>query len=141
VYFEVAKRVNQPFIVQVNQSKIEVIGTHFNVNSYDNKVLTTLLEGSVKLSTIDDSVILKPGELGNIDQRRIAVEKADLRKMMAWKNGEFYFKGDLFFDIITQVALWYDLEVQMDPALKETRITGSINRNVNLSEMLSMLKY
>ena len=141
VYFEVAKRVNQPFIVHVNQSMIEVLGTHFNVNSYNNKVLTTLLEGSVKLSTTDASVILKPGELGNIDQRRIAVEKADLRKMMAWKNGEFYFKGDPFFDIITQVALWYDLDVQMDPALKETRITGSINRNVNLSEMLSMLKY
>src|SRR6185312_6673718 len=52
-YFEVAKNKAMPFKVMVNDVTVQVLGTHFNVMAYNNEpaVKTTLLEGSVKITT------------------------------------------------------------------------------------------
>src|SRR5690606_943370 len=45
-YFNVAKNAQRPFIVNSNQQEIKVLGTVFNVNSYNQaQNITTLLEG------------------------------------------------------------------------------------------------
>src|SRR5690606_28277167 len=67
-YFEVAHDSKKPFIVHTTASSkgmsqnIEVLGTHFNVNSYENEevVKTTLLEGSVSIKTPQSQLVLKP---------------------------------------------------------------------------------
>ncbi|RZM30147.1 MAG: FecR family protein [Pedobacter sp.] len=50
-YFEVKKERDRPFIVESPGQSVEVLGTHFNINSYENEgvVRTTLLEGSVRV--------------------------------------------------------------------------------------------
>lgn len=54
-YFEVEKDTEHPFIVEVNGSEIEVLGTGFNVRSYRNegRVVTTLAEGNVCFRSAD----------------------------------------------------------------------------------------
>jgi ferric-dicitrate binding protein FerR (iron transport regulator) len=62
-YFEVAKNKNMPFkITTPKGAKVEVLGTHFNVNAYDDEeaIRTTLLEGSVKVDIQKQTVLLKP---------------------------------------------------------------------------------
>src|SRR5690606_5397237 len=51
-YFEVKKDERKPFKVLTTSSAVEVLGTHFNVNSYDDEasIKTTLLEGKVRVS-------------------------------------------------------------------------------------------
>ena len=82
-YFEVApqllnKEKKMPFIVKHQATtgkgvEIEVLGTHFNVNAYEDEdqVKTTLLEGLVKVSSPDKdkqtSRILKPGQQAGIN--------------------------------------------------------------------------
>jgi transmembrane sensor len=63
-YFEVAKNPNQPFVVSLNGMEIKVLGTHFNVNGYPDEegIKTTLLEGSVKISKGQATVVLAPGQ-------------------------------------------------------------------------------
>lgn len=141
-YFEVAKNERKPFVIEVGQTNIEVLGTEFNVNSTSNGVITTLVEGSVKLLAGNGaSLVLEPGELGNVTEEHITKEKANLRKMLAWKNNEFYFKDDRFADVLSQLALWYDLDVVIEKGMGDILITGGIDRNVKLSETLEMLKY
>ena len=53
-YFEVVHNAAKPFKVSLGKldgAEIEVLGTHFNVNAYDDEtaIKTTLLEGSVKV--------------------------------------------------------------------------------------------
>jgi ferric-dicitrate binding protein FerR (iron transport regulator) len=50
-YFEVAKDKAHPFIVKTDKQEVEVLGTHFNINSYADEASTktTLLEGSVRV--------------------------------------------------------------------------------------------
>ena len=63
-YFEIAKDEARPFIVQKKELSIQVLGTHFNVNTYDDEdaVKTTLLEGSVKVVNGNNSSVLRPGQ-------------------------------------------------------------------------------
>ena len=54
-----------PFkVIMANKAEVEVLGTHFNINAYDNEpaINTTLLEGSVKVAKDAESAIIKPGQ-------------------------------------------------------------------------------
>src|SRR5690606_13083605 len=93
VYFEVAKNKRQPFSVEVNDARVEALGTHFNINAYDDEtyVKTTLLEGSVRVSRQTSSQLLKPGQQvvyssNGFDGFKLA-EHVDLGQVVAWKNG------------------------------------------------------
>ncbi len=57
-YFEVKQDKSKPFIVKTISDEIQVLGTSFNINAYnDAPVKTSLLEGSVKIN----DRMLKPG--------------------------------------------------------------------------------
>lgn len=65
VYFEVAPDKTKPFIVKFRGGgEVQVLGTHFNVNAYDDEpaIKTTLLEGSVKVE--NQSAIGNPRQVG-----------------------------------------------------------------------------
>src|SRR5690606_17198588 len=101
-YFEIAKK-EIPFRVESNNQIVEVLGTQFNINSYEDEdfIKTTLLEGSVRVilnspeSSQPNTELLKPGEqsLTNAHQAGIRVESTDTEKAIAWKNGYFKFKN------------------------------------------------
>lgn len=93
-YFEVAKDTGHPFKVKLNESEIEVLGTHFNVSSYEPIAKTTLLEGSVKISNGLKSAILIPGKQALVDNENISIAKGDTEKAVAWVKGDFYFNND-----------------------------------------------
>ncbi|WP_159466740.1 FecR family protein [Dyadobacter sp. 3J3] len=154
VYFEVAsmslnnKRV--PFRVVSNNQMIEVIGTHFNVNSYrdESVVKTTLLEGSVKVSTIAngkvslETVRLKPGEQSIVKpkQAAISVEKADTESAVAWQKGYFKFKDTDIQEVMRQLSRWYDLDVVYSGPLPQDQFTGYVSKKVAISSVLNILE-
>lgn len=69
-FFDVAHEPKRPFIVKTTDLNIRVLGTEFNVKSYPDEgtIETTLLEGSVAISRIDQKpntkkvIYLKPNE-------------------------------------------------------------------------------
>ena len=65
-YFEVAKHSSKTFVVEATGVHTEVLGTHFNINAYDNDkaIKVTLLEGAVRLKRNAESLTLKPGQQG-----------------------------------------------------------------------------
>jgi len=141
-YFEVAKDAQRPFIVESNGSTIKVIGTHFNVNSYLRSVRTTLLEGKVEVAAGNEKMILFPGEYSASSEEGVKKGKADLKREMAWKNNEFYFKGDNIAQIAAELSRWYDLDVAFIGQISfDKGYSGSIERDVNLSQVLDMLSY
>ncbi|TCK80593.1 FecR family protein [Albibacterium bauzanense] len=139
-YFEVAHDTGRPFIVNVNGTQVEVLGTRFNINSYD-AVTTTLMEGSVKIASQTDQRLLKPGQEA-IVRKDITIQRADTLKAVAWKSGDFYFKNDNILQIAEQLSRWYDISINFEGQIpKDKMFSGSISRNVNLSEVVEMLTY
>ena len=151
-YFEIAKLVDKqkkriPFYVYSNNQIVEVLGTHFNINSYDNEEYskTTLLEGSVKIineKSTATAKILKPGQQAVIKrgdvQTKILI--ADEAQALAWKDGYFLFKNTNIKDVVNELERWYNVDIQYDDAMEFENITGYISRNVKISSVLKMLQ-
>lgn len=144
-YFEVMHNPSKPFIVSNDEMAITVLGTHFNVNAYEDEeaITVTLLEGSVKTSIENgQSVVLKPGEQSIIHNSQLTVRNnTDLDAVMAWKNGLFSFKRADAKSIMRQVARWYDVEVEYEGEITAETISGEISRNANISEVMKMLEF
>lgn len=140
VYFEVAKNAAMPFMVEVGEMEISVLGTHFNVNAYDI-VKTTLIEGSVLVAREDARMVLKPGQQAQVatGEKIDILENADLGETLAWKNGLFQFNNADIETVMQQVARWYDVEV-----IYEGKVTklfgGSIPRDMSASNVFKALE-
>ncbi len=144
-YFEVAKNKKVPFRVKTNVQIVEVLGTHFNINSYaDEPVMkTTLLEGVVKISTGNDQAILAPGQQARVNKSgtHLSVESnINTDKVVAWKNGVFSFENDDLKSVMRQIARWYDVDVVYSGPLPGEKFFGEISRNSNLSEVFKILE-
>jgi len=140
-YFEVAKDKTRPFRVASNNQIVEVLGTHFNINSYADEptTLTTLLEGSVK---INSNTILKPGEQASLVKNgNVNVKAVDTDEAVAWKNGIFQFDNTGLEAVMRQLARWYDVEIQYDGKVPNRTFTGKIHKDINASDALSILKF
>jgi transmembrane sensor len=145
-YFEVAKLRHLPFLVVTKKQTVEVLGTHFNINSYsdENSVKTTLLEGSVRVSSSGAKhaeSILKPGQQSVLQSDELKVKEADLTVEMAWKNGEFIFTNNDFRAEMRKVARWYDVDVVYDDsAPMDVDLDGFISREKNISALLTLIE-
>jgi ferric-dicitrate binding protein FerR (iron transport regulator) len=144
VYFEVSK-MHIPFVVKYDKGLVQVLGTHFNIMAYHNEAATevTLLEGSVKVLSGNANNILKPGQQAQLaDAGEIKVaDNVDVNAITAWKNGVFLFKNTEIETVMRQISRWYDVDVKYEGKMPHVQITGKISRNVNASEILSMLSY
>ncbi|POY37892.1 hypothetical protein C3K47_05010 [Solitalea longa] len=142
-YFEVAKDKTHPFIVKSGSQEVEVLGTHFNVNSYTDEraVKTTLLEGSVKVRANGNAHLLKPGQQSILTATNAEIITANLKETMAWKNGYFRFNEERIDEIMLKVSRWYDVEVNYEGKISEERFSGNISRYKNMNEVLDMLSY
>ncbi|HSV09487.1 MAG TPA: FecR family protein [Hanamia sp.] len=141
-YFEVAKNAKMPFKVKVNGMEVEVLGTHFNINSYENEstIRTTLLEGSVKINKNNSSSLLKPGQQAQMNKAGEIkiINDADVEEAIAWKEGKFQFDRADIHDIMRQLTRWYDVNVEYKGTVS-SHFGGTISRDVNLSQVLNML--
>lgn len=143
-YFEVSKNPYKPFLVNVGNTIIKVLGTHFNVSGLEmtNKVYTTLMEGSVEVATATEVFKLTPGHqaISNEKTGNIATAVIDTKEVLAWKTGYFRFSDDDIYSVLNKLNVWYD--IQEFTVMEETkdRFTGSIQRTKNLSDLLKQLE-
>lgn len=144
-YFEVKHDARQPFRVQTRGQVVEDIGTAFNINAYSDEktVETSLIEGAVKVTDqmAKQSRTIIPGEqtLVSADQA-IQVKKADLQKITAWKNGEFFFKDDDLSSILRQISRWYDVAIVYQGPVPVSKFTGQASRKITLDQMMDIIK-
>jgi len=143
-YFEVAKNKKMPFIVHTKNQEVEVLGTHFNINSYTDELATktTLLEGSVKISVQGNQKILTPGEQSQIytNTKAIKVTPVNLEEAVAWKNGYFVFNDEKLKSIMRRVCRWYDVDCQFEGKQGELSFIGVVERSKNISSLLKVLE-
>jgi transmembrane sensor len=144
-YFEVARDVAHPFIVNIdNRMQVEVLGTRFNVNAYTDEasVNTTLLQGSVRVVNRSKTTLLTPDQQSRIynNGKSEVTDGADIEAIVAWKNGQFQFESDDITAVMRQIARWYDVDILYTGKIPEGTFSGEVSRNTNLSNVLKILE-
>jgi len=144
-YFEVTKN-HKPFVVVTANQEVEVLGTHFNINSYadERNTKTTLLEGAVKVrqSSTGNFKILKPGEQAQVNANQAApvVLSVDLESEMAWKNDLFIFKNEKIESIARKLSRWYDVDITFEGNPSNLSLVGVVSRTKNISSVLKLIE-
>jgi transmembrane sensor len=146
VYFEVAKNPQRPFIVNIqnSQTNIEVLGTHFNINTYADKgnYKTTLLHGSIKLNTGKRHYLLKPNQqaVSQPDSEHVQViNNINPEDILAWKDDLLCFNEASIDEVMSELARWYNIVIVYDGSKPQSTFTGKIEKNLTLRQVLKIL--
>lgn len=143
-YFEITHNPEQPFLVNMEEMQIRVLGTHFNINAYSDEpsTRTTLLQGSVSISNAGTTSILQPGQQAQISKSggMKLLADVDLEEVTAWKNGYFSFSKADLQTVMRQLARWYDVDVTYEGAVPDRAFGGKISRDADITEVLRILR-
>lgn len=149
-YFEVAKNVNQPFIVKTSDIQVKVLGTQFNISAYaeDKAIQTVLKEGSVEIRENDanlfsSKVILKPNQMASFSKttNETSLYNVDASYYTLWTKGLLSFDDVDFDKVIKKIERFYNISVDFsEPGLRAIRISGKLDLKGNRSEVLEYLE-
>jgi transmembrane sensor len=144
-YFEVARNTHAPFVVDAGNTKIDVLGTHFNVNAYTDEpaVRTTLVEGAVRVSSHHADILLHPGEQSSTGPDGAATTSKDpelVEAAVAWKEGYFSFGEEDIQTVMRQLCRWYNVDVRYDGAVTKATFGGDMGRDLTLLQVLKLLE-
>lgn len=146
-YFQVAKDVDHPFIVEVGESFVKVLGTEFNINTrsgeQEKESEITLITGSISLNPANGKdVILKPGQQALLDAQSSLLSIADVNvdPYVYWKNGRFYFDDADIGSILKEIGRWYNLTIKLgnDDVLKY-KFHFIADRNDSIEQIVDLL--
>ena len=146
VYFEVTHNAAKPFKVETrNGAALEVLGTHFNINAYDDEpqITATLVSGSVKVKSGNKNEIIKPGEQAQINANReakISVHEVNAENVVAWKDDRFVFENEDIQTAMRRIARWYNIDISYPQGIPEKTIGGNISRFKDVAELLKLIE-
>jgi hypothetical protein len=141
-FLKVASDPGKPFFVHTAKSTIQVLGTSFNVNSYDSGTIkVSLVEGAVRMNAGNESVTVKPGMQAVLNASGIHMQSFNEEEELGWRNGLHYFENTTLTDIAKVLPRWFGMHVIMDnAAIGNERFTGRIDRNIPIRTFLDDLK-
>lgn len=143
-YFEVARNERMPFIVTANSTRIEVLGTQFNVKAQIGEAcVTTLVEGCVKVrNKVNDTAVIYPGQQVNAPAVGVmAVKSVDSRFYTAWKRNRFAFQNEPLYAIMEQLSIWYGCTFEFShPRLANLHFTTMLPRYEDISQVMGILQ-
>ncbi len=144
VFFEVSRDKDRPFEVDVNNQRVEVLGTSFNIRAYQDEeaaIKTTLENGSIRVLVNDEKMVLHPGEATILKQNQglRLLTNIDTDDDVAWTKGRFSFNRSSIERVMDDLARWYDVEVVYEGRPSKT-FSGNPRRDNKASDVLNALK-
>ncbi|WP_339786826.1 MAG: FecR family protein [Imperialibacter sp.] len=134
-YFEVAKDPEHPFLVNTSGMDVRVLGTHFNVSSYEGSVAhAVLIEGSVAVQEKDGGNIvgtekvIVPGQKASLVSGNIEVKEVDVEDYVGWMRNVLIFNDEPFSEIVKKIERRYNVEIKNDyKELAPVRFNGKFD--------------
>ncbi|MCD8080139.1 MAG: FecR domain-containing protein, partial [Bacteroides sp.] len=143
-YFEVSTNKKKPFVVETFLGTIEVLGTCFNVEAYSTsrRFVTSLMEGSVQLTSREQTVVLKPDQMAIVEAgERLTIKKITDFEEYSWREGLISFTDASFEEIMKKFEKHYGYEIRiLNEKVKEYRCSGKFRLSDGVSYALEVLK-
>jgi transmembrane sensor len=145
-FFDVFKDKKRPFVVNTNEVNVTVLGTKFNIASYDDEknVEVVLEEGKLIFENkeMNKSYTMNPNDLVTYNKtlRDFSTEVVQPHKYLSWTEGKLVFRNDPLDVIARRLARWYNVDVVINGSLNEDLRLRATFINENMEEVLALLK-
>jgi len=146
-FFEVKKNPGWPFIIQLGDAEIKVLGTSFNVKAYKNadKIEVTVAEGMVSLyekNREEKKVVAGKGEKA-VYNKELKIVKKQMNEdtnYISWKTKYIIFNNESLVNIASTLSNVYHINIVIqNSALNNCKITTNFD-NKDLDTVLKILK-
>jgi transmembrane sensor len=141
-YFKIVPDAGKPFIVNIGESRVEVLGTEFNINNYDSKAITaSLVKGAIAVNNKTERVVLAPGREAVYNEAgKVKVQAFDEDHATSWMNGIYTFRNTPLSVMVEVVPRMFDVKVVFDnEEAANIRFTGAMSKHEELSYFLRNL--
>lgn len=145
-YFDVVKNPDSPFIVNANQVKVKVLGTSFNVVSYDCDSISEVIvaSGKVEVSSAGQILATKllPSErlVLNRAKNRFFKSTVDIQNYTSWKTGKLIFLSDSLSEVVRKVSRFYNVDFVVKDHVNRKELFRAILEEESLEEVLRYMK-
>jgi ferric-dicitrate binding protein FerR (iron transport regulator) len=143
-YFSVAKDAKRPFIVHTKKGDVNVLGTDFNINTYENNFIVSLISGSVVVKPGKGKPVqLKPCEEAALDPLSLETSLATFRseEVMSWLHGQYRFQLQSLPEVCKVAERLYGVKIRFDrERMGKAKFTGMIDRKEPITAFLEKLK-
>lgn len=142
-YFEVAHNAHKPFIVETAKGNVEVLGTKFNLEAYadKNSFVTSLMEGSVKVTSGNNELLIKPDEMAILEHGKLRVTPIEDYNVYRWKEGLICFRDETFVNIMNKFETCYGVTIKIEnQKVLNSRYTGKFRQSDGISYALRVLQ-
>lgn len=145
-FFEVKRDDTKPFYVEIpNGESIRVLGTSFNVSSYDSnlKNITTLVSGEIAYHVPgnDHTINLLKNEQISVDKgsSKITKKVVDAREYAMWKDGIIYFNNESLGNIALKLSRMYGIEINVSEKHYNNSFSGMIRYERGLDYITNLI--
>ncbi|MGQ8338937.1 FecR family protein [Sunxiuqinia sp. A32] len=150
-YFEVTHNEKKPFVVNIGENRIKVLGTKFSVSAYpeDTEVKTELLSGKIQFDVFDSSVnnfksfVVKAGQSLAFNKKTRIVSESEIKDDFYdyWQKGIYTFKNESLESLAAKIQRIYNVEVVFEQDyLRTKRYSGSFSVNDNIFTFIEAIK-
>ena len=144
-FFDVKHDKDHPFIVQLSDIRVKVLGTRFNISAYtaDNVIETVLAEGSVVMDKnyagiFEKSIVLVPDQMASFDRttKDTRVKAVNVNNYILWTKGVLQFENTDLNRITKKLERFYNIRIRFaDPLLGGLRISGKLELKEDRDEI------
>ena len=149
-FFDIAADKTKPFVIEVGEARVKVVGTSFNVkaNPESDRIEVVVNSGKVLFYTVsgksteDTSVFLEPGEKGVYFKATHTISKSrnGNANFLSWKTGILTFRETGLPDVLFTLNQKFGARfVIHDNELKQLRLTAIFD-NESLDSVLDDLR-
>lgn len=145
-YFDIVKDNKKPFRVKAGNINVQVYGTTFNVEAYeeDEQVNVTLQTGKIGFSVdnFEGEIELTPNQQIVYNKQTNAIQRktVDASEVTAWTQGNLHFNGISLKQIARKVQRYYNVEIEFaSPKLENIIYTAEFDDSQPLEDNLNIL--
>lgn len=139
-FIEVKHDNSKPFIVSTPRSQITVYGTSFNVSSFneDEVESVVLVSGKIEVENEQSSLILNPNELAIISDNKISRETVNVSEYISWKSGYMELNKVPLNEVLKKISRYYNIEFNFNNDLDfySRTCSGKLFLSDNLNDVL-----
>lgn len=144
-FFTVTKDKQKAFVVDLDGSKIAVLGTVFNVKNYKKESTTTatLVEGAIRFETPRQQVLLEPDQQLVFDKSRnkINIGRVSTDLITAWRSHQIKYKSIPFKEFLDILKRQYNVEIVLsDEVLGDQKVSGTFDEGLTVDQILDLMK-
>jgi len=141
-YFNVERDESKPFIVQMGNNRLEVLGTSFNIDNSGDVAVVEVESGIVKVSTKTTQETLRVGDVATLNYKEDKIEVSRIKEQnFDWYQSQMNINAVSITDAMDQIGNHFGVSISLSANVdKACKLTSPLMQNVSLDEVFDVLK-